>query len=372
MKARLLVLLFLVVMASGCISNIPGSENSKMNHSEAKEKSTTVVYENLFRSPEKYKGTLIEEEGRIDRVFDDGLTLHTEVLHGQIGSEMDVYDWAGDKIWVDTQNDFSIYEKDHYLKVYGEFKGTKTYKTSNGEYKTVPRIGTSYVLGSREKDVNIAIDTIKGSPERTEPQKVDRFCVGSSCKYNKSISKFWLEVGGNYTVKVTDSEFGNYTEEIQVDYSTPDYDIVIEEVDKYSRYGTPDKSPEDVVSSYVGDFPYSWSLLSPNLRVTGKENTEENRKKQKRNMRVYDEYAAVSVEDVETIYMRGNESKIRVYISKTTGDYVNPKNTMTTTVPLVKERKSWKIDRAFDPYNPNRDIQLNGRPNDREPVYPDN
>jgi len=361
-KFRLVVILSLVIVASGCVNNSSNYEDSQMNYSEAKEKSTTVSYSNLLQYPEKHRGTFIEQEGRVAQVFEGGLLLHTRRNFDRF--EFDINDFEGNLVWVNTQNNFSIYRKNHYLKVFGKFKGTKIYETQSGEYSTVPVMETSLVSARREADIKPNIETSIEPEKDLEPVKADKICVEDVCKTNVSNTTFRLEVGRTYTVNINDSEYG-----INVFNRTMAYNGF--EEGPIFVIGETSHGPKEVVRYYVRSFPDAWNLLSSNIRVTGKRNTLDNRMTQINRMDSVSNYVSPEIVDIKTMSRDEDKAVTRVVADL----YSNARylGSMNTTVPLVKENDSWKLDRALNPHETNGEsINLDINSSFGNPVYPSN
>lgn len=321
----------IAISVSGCASIDSTSE--KMNYTEAKEQSTSISYYNLLQYPNRHQGTLLEQEGEISQVFDDGILLHTK--YKPIGR---IENWEGFLVWIDIENNLSIYEEGHYINAFGRYKGKKTYQTVNSEYNTVPRMGLNFVTGSNDVTVHTVADgaTLEEYPKDV---KVDSICVNSECKSNVYNATFNLEVGNEHEVNIKDSTYGSVRKNITVGPS--DRERAEISVGDY-RYG-----PKKVINYYVENLHDSWHLLSSDARVSGSKNTLENRMREIDSLGRADLNTAF-VKNIETVYEDEKEVRFKLSIS-----HIGDRNGIETEVTLVKENHSWKLNRPFNPYDSN-------------------
>jgi hypothetical protein len=116
---------------------------------EVKAKAQTIAYESLAREPSKYTGTTVTFTGKVIQVQESGrsVTLRVDVTKGPFGS------WS-DTIYVEyrrtSDTEPRILEGD-IIRLYGDFKGLKSYKAIMGQTITIPRV----VAGVVERETSV-------------------------------------------------------------------------------------------------------------------------------------------------------------------------------------------------------------------------
>lgn len=366
------MILSLVILASGCVSNSSNSEGSEMTYAEAEEKSTTISYSNLLQYPERHRGTFIEKEGRIAQVFDGGLLLHTNLA---------MYDsvnrWKGGLMWVDRQNNYSMYHKEGYLKVFGDYRGTKTYEGENGEYATVPRMGTRFVTDAVEVEIEATADPKVPREESkvvsvglpygaSKPINVGKICVYQKCSFDTNKSTFRLKTNSTHQVRVTDSKYGNHTANITVGRATNNAVITV------GNYHQP---PDKILETYISYQPLAYDLLSSEIRVEGDNNGAENKESHRKRLESTfqeSEYYWLA-KNVETDIKSKTNNTAKVMASVKFVDNGQIVGEYNRTYGLIKEKDGWKLEKTINPYALNNGtIDSDTTSSTREPVYPSN
>ena len=101
------------------------------------------TYEEIARTPDKYKGELAVFTGEVIQVQE---TWGTTILRVNITKEGDEYfSYYTDTVYVDYEftDELKILEND-IITMYGELQGEQSYKTVLGQYVTIPSVEVYY------------------------------------------------------------------------------------------------------------------------------------------------------------------------------------------------------------------------------------
>lgn len=194
------LLLVVIVLFFGINNN---AQNVEMNYSELKDSSQEISYDNLLQYPDRHGGKIISQHGRIIQTVDGGFLLASTSTYAGRGSR----EYNRDVVWISTQNQDSLIEKDSIVTVYGVFTGTKTYETEGSEYATVPSMTLEHITDKIEVTISAKTDTsdMRGYQE-IEPVRVDQICLGSNCVENVQNNTFRVPINKEYRIQITDSE----------------------------------------------------------------------------------------------------------------------------------------------------------------------
>jgi len=121
-------------------ANVPAASSTP---DEVKAKAQTIAFDSLSREPSKYIGTTVKFTGKVIQVQESGryVALRVDVNKGSS------YAWD-DTIYVEyrrgSDTEPRILQGD-IIRLYGEFKGLKTYKAIMGNSITLPRVVASVI-----------------------------------------------------------------------------------------------------------------------------------------------------------------------------------------------------------------------------------
>jgi hypothetical protein len=207
MRSNILVLISLVLIASGCvnfgepnskekITNTAVTLNQNLNYSEVEEVSNFISYSNLTDNPETHKGKIIREHGRVVQKLDNGFLLASRAVNTGFS-----YEYKSDIVWV-TKSDNSKISLDQILTVFGAYKGTRKYETIRGKIKTVPQMNMGYVTD--KVDVTVRVNNFGG---KNVPDRVNKLCADHKCVKNVSEHTFRLAVNEQHRFWIEDKRF---------------------------------------------------------------------------------------------------------------------------------------------------------------------
>jgi len=110
---------------------------------DVKAKAQSIAYESLAREPNRYVGTTVTFTGKVIQVQESGrsATYRVSVTKGPYGT------WK-DTIYVEYRRSSDTEPRilnGDIVRLYGEFKGLKSYKAVRGQQVTIPRVVASIV-----------------------------------------------------------------------------------------------------------------------------------------------------------------------------------------------------------------------------------
>lgn len=130
-KSFLFLILGLVAVSSGCVSNVAENQVPYQNltSDQIRNQSVDTSYRGLLRSPEEYKGELVHVEGDVSNTFDYGSSKEYLIKEKPISTDfisINVYkSYVRNNFTTGNISGGKILEDD-YLEVWGVFEGVET------------------------------------------------------------------------------------------------------------------------------------------------------------------------------------------------------------------------------------------------------
>lgn len=135
--ALILIIFIFIIIGTACASSEPSFVNTSIPLAEYKTQCTSMTYDTLAREPDKYIGKMVKFTGEIIQIQEDGnsVVMRINITKGK-------YDIYKDTIWVNYR--YADGEKklleDDIVNIWGELKGTISYKSIMGAEITIPQM----------------------------------------------------------------------------------------------------------------------------------------------------------------------------------------------------------------------------------------
>ncbi len=133
----ILIVLFIFLICTACGESSASFVNTSIPLADYKEQCVSMSYDKLAREPDKYIDKMVKFTGQIIQIQEDG----NDVVM-RVDITKDEYGFYEDTIWVNYK--YSDGEKklleDDIVKIWGELKGTVTYKSVFGAQITIPQM----------------------------------------------------------------------------------------------------------------------------------------------------------------------------------------------------------------------------------------
>ncbi len=135
----------LIIMVGLLFGNSSSSlKQSDLSNEQIKHKSIVYSYDQLFKSPDNFKGNYVKQDGKVIQALYDGgsLTMRISTKMSDYGS------YNEDVILVTYDGPMKISEGDE-ISVYGQYQGLNTYNTILGGKNTLPLIKAQIIESTK-------------------------------------------------------------------------------------------------------------------------------------------------------------------------------------------------------------------------------
>lgn len=135
--ALILTIFIFIIIGTACGSSSTSFVNTSIPLADYKTQCVSMTYDTLAREPDKYIDKMVKFTGEIIQIQEDGnnVVMRINITKGK-------YDIYKDTIWVNYK--YADGEKklleDDIVNIWGELKGTVTYKSIMGAEITIPQM----------------------------------------------------------------------------------------------------------------------------------------------------------------------------------------------------------------------------------------